>query len=488
MAAESRKQHFCRNSTTAWARGHGEVAKRAEHVLGMTATPLFNRPSDLHGISIAMDLPAEFKELSSFYLDKNRTRVNPDTVSAMHKRFMDRADDSLLDLPPITDDTVDFQPMLCPSDVVDYNEKLTKARRLRVSLDRNGFKMEKMRQLMTHLTFLQQILVSPLLAEVGAAAARADRSVLERAAARESGSLAALRKMLLKLRASGSQRIMVAACHTSLLEVALLYLQRQAPELGTFVLYEGAMSQKKRSEAVRVFLNEPSTVLLMSIAAGGTGLHLVPGSNAVVFWGSRPFSPMQVVQTRKRVHRIGQTEAVRVVHLISKGSVDSAIDVVHGDKAKLSSAILENDLDEIRSEGGLWRTAGRIVDNLKFMDEHGNFPVVDITEAEIVRKLDERDRSRVAVPAAAAVLVPAVLPWTPAMLPHAPAMLPKAPAWPAPVQQPLATTVIRPLVTAVIQQPRATAAAPSSLYDTDALMHHALAARAELVEARDLSM
>ena len=127
------------------------------------------------------------------------------------------------------------------------------------------------------------------------------------------------------------------------------------------------------ASAVERFLGGSRTVMLMSIDAGGTGLHLVPGSNAVVFWGSRPFSPMQVLQTAKRVHRIGQEHPVNIKHLIAAGSVDFAINMVHGDKLSVSKAIVDDDLSSLESQGGRWRSTGRIVDACRFLSEEGTF-------------------------------------------------------------------------------------------------------------------
>ena len=52
---------------------------------------------------------------------------------------------------------------------------------------------------------------------------------------------------------------------------------------------------------------------------------------------------MQVLQTRKRVHRIGQSRPVHVIHLIPSGSVDDAINLVHNDKLTLSRAVTNNE-------------------------------------------------------------------------------------------------------------------------------------------------
>ena len=94
----------------------------------------------------------------------------------------------------------------------------------------------------------------------------------------------------------------------------------------------------------------------------------------MIFWGSRPFSPQQVWQTLKRIHRIGQRFECHVHHLIAHGSVDYAINCVHDDKAGLANAIVDDDWSNCDQQGGNWRRTGRIVDMCSPMLANGNFP------------------------------------------------------------------------------------------------------------------
>lgn len=359
----------------------------SEKVEGLTATPIFNKPEDLVGISTAMDLPAKFKQVSEMYKDKQKTAVNLDYIRDFRK-LCDRVTDDVLDLPPLEDVHVNFEVGVDPRHVCDYNEMVANARRLRCSVDRRGRATQReMQKLMAYLQSMQQYIVSPLLAEKGATAVQADSQLIEQASQYNTGALKVLKRTLDALQKEGYARIMVASCHTSLLAIANAYLARECPSIGSVISYVGTLSLKQRREAVLGFLQGKQTVLLMSIDAGGTGLHLVPGSNAVVFWGSRPFSPMQVKQTKHRVHRIGQKFPVKVVHLISEGSVDSAINFVHDDKLVLSRALMANDMVKLEQDGGKWRTTGRIVDRCKFLSEDGQFVDGDIEEERAVARL-----------------------------------------------------------------------------------------------------
>ena len=369
-----------RNPLTAWTKGHEIIASNAIKTVGLTATPVFNSPRDLCGICTAMDIP-DLKDTKTWFHDKEKTRVNTDTIRSFREKYVHRADDSILQLPPITHEFKTFEVFVPPDAVTDYNETLRRARRIRLAIEHNGrAKKGELEKLMSLLQTNQQRLVSPILADAGALGLKDDPELVDRAASQETGCLMALRDSLMDLKCRGFSRVMVAACHTSLLKIADRYLHKNCPECGDVMTYDGSLTLKKRSKVIHDFLGGQNTVLLMSIEAGGTGLHLVPGVNAVIFWGSRPFSPMQVLQTSKRVHRIGQEHPVFVLHLVAKGSVDDAINMVHGDKLALSKAVLDMEIDGIEAEGGRWRTTGRIVDCCKFLNENGIFPEEDITE------------------------------------------------------------------------------------------------------------
>ena len=96
---------------------------------------------------------------------------------------------------------------------------------------------------------------------------------------------------------------------------------------------------------------------------------------------------MQILQTKKRIHRIGQEHPVTVVHLIAKGSVDHAINCVHADKMTLARAVVDDEIASLAEGGGRWRTTGRIVDNCKFMNDDGTFPDDDLTEQKVDMQL-----------------------------------------------------------------------------------------------------
>ena len=378
-----------RNPTAKRTKAHELVSQKASKVVGLSASPIFNNITDAWGLSIAMDMPPLFKDRKSWFVGKDTRCANMQTVKAFAK-LSSRVTDAILDLPPITDEYVTFDANIGPEHVPAYNEALDSARKMKIYMERRGHATtDDLRKLMATLQTLQQFVVSPVLAENGAAKTVEDPDLIEQASRSGTGSLIALKDTICKLNSEGIDNILVAVCHVSPMKIAQAYLKRESPGVGNIIMYTGSLNLNKRQDAKEAFITGDKVVMLMSIEAGGTGLHLVDDPctrpSAVVFWGSRPFSPMQIIQTKKRVHRIGQKFPVRVIHLIADGSVDASINFIHGDKLTLARAVIDNDTEKMEQSGGMWRTSGRIVDQCKFLTVDGQFATADMDEADVLQ-------------------------------------------------------------------------------------------------------
>ena len=368
--------HFLRNPATAWSASHRVLSKLCKFRIALSATPLVNRPSDMAGLCASINavdprFNLDFCKIESWSDDKRLRRIKMDTVRAWQEH-MDRVDDKILNLPEIHQQVRSFRANFLPSDAEDYNVIVKKARQLRCALDQRSKQRDALRDLIGLLQKMQQMLVSPELARLGSEHFQKNPHLFKEAAAyakeHDLGSLAALRSRLAALRADGHRRIIVSSVATAAMRIAIQYI---GDEFGDVFLYHGGLSLGQRQEQKVDFLTCDAGVMFLSITAGGTGLHLVPGCNAMVFWGSRPFSPAQVWQTLKRIHRIGQTEEVFIEHLVALGSVDYAIDKAHRDKSGLASAIVDGDFSHVGEDDQIWKKQSRIVDSCHDVETSG---------------------------------------------------------------------------------------------------------------------
>ena len=93
--------------------------------IALTGTPVCNQPLDMVGLCYAIDLqPPSFQQKAFWSKDANGKTINQATVKAF-QRFCDRVKDSILDLPPMTQEIVNFEAEL-PTQVVEkYNDGQT---------------------------------------------------------------------------------------------------------------------------------------------------------------------------------------------------------------------------------------------------------------------------------------------------------------------------------------------------------------------------
>ena len=367
------RSHLMRNADTEWAVSHNQLAKNSVTRYGMSATPVYNDPSDMVGICKSLNADEVYQNPNHWSMNKMSNTLNPTTANQFRLN-VDRVTDSILNLPPIIQSTVSFEPLLSQEAGKLYNNILKEARALKIEVEKEGkASRDDLRRLMELLGKLQQCLVSPLLSQKGAEHFKQNTECFEQAAEQRTGSLQALHTEIEKLQAEGHARVMVACCHVAPMQIAKAYLKLVGADVGEIFSYYGELNLEQRQVQKIGFLTASRSVLFLSIDAGGTGLHLVPGCNAAIFWGKRPWSPAQVWQTMKRIHRIGQENPVFIRHLIAEGSVDSAVDHVHADKKALADAIVDNDWSGMSGDGCSWRKARRIVDACRFVDEEGRF-------------------------------------------------------------------------------------------------------------------
>ncbi len=105
------------------------------------------------------------------------------------------------------------------------------------------------------------------------------------------------------------------------------------------VLFHGGVPGAKRAGLIDRFRDDPNCRLFLSTDAGGTGLNLQHAS--VVINMDLPWNPAVLEQRVGRVHRLGQSRAVRVVNFIAEGSIEESMLEVLKFKQSLFSGVLD---------------------------------------------------------------------------------------------------------------------------------------------------
>jgi SNF2 family DNA or RNA helicase len=112
-----------------------------------------------------------------------------------------------------------------------------------------------------------------------------------------------------------------------------------------FFYLDGNTKPKERIRRVNDFnTNEDIKVFLISLKAGGTGLNLTSANLIIHFdpW----WNPAVEDQATDRAHRFGQREAVEVIKLIAKGTIEEKIVSLQEDKKELIDSIITGELQK----------------------------------------------------------------------------------------------------------------------------------------------
>ncbi|KAF8340920.1 SNF2 family N-terminal domain-containing protein [Amanita rubescens] len=117
------------------------------------------------------------------------------------------------------------------------------------------------------------------------------------------------------------EKILVISQWTSCLALVSEYLrEHHVPH----EKYQGDMKRAERDKAVREFMTEmKSQVLLLSLKCGGVGLNLTRANNVILL--DLAWSQAIESQAFDRVHRLGQTRAVHVQKLVISNTVEDRI-------------------------------------------------------------------------------------------------------------------------------------------------------------------
>ncbi len=139
-------------------------------------------------------------------------------------------------------------------------------------------------------------------------------------------------------------RILIFSQYTSMLAI----IREQFEKKGIRCFYlDGKTPSYERLEMSERFNNGEREVFLISLKAGGTGLNLT-GADTVIHYDPW-WNPATMDQASDRAYRIGQTKAVQVIKLVSKGTIEEKIIQLQKSKRTLANDIIQINNDTLSS-------------------------------------------------------------------------------------------------------------------------------------------
>lgn len=141
-----------------------------------------------------------------------------------------------------------------------------------------------------------------------------------------------------------NKKVLLFSTFTSVLDLLVDELEKEAISYYTLT---GKTNKEKRRQLVNDFQNDDTTVFLISLKAGGTGLNLTAAEAVIHF---DPWWNMSAQnQATDRAHRIGQENTVQVFKLIIKDSIEEKILELQEKKRDLSDTFVEGNEGTITS-------------------------------------------------------------------------------------------------------------------------------------------
>jgi SNF2 family DNA or RNA helicase len=187
----------------------------------------------------------------------------------------------------------------------------------------NEFKKSKI-EILSYITKLRQICLDP--------------SVVMNDYKGGSGKFEALLETVIQGIEEG-HKILIFSQFTSILKNIALMLKKNDI---SFSYLDGSTKVQTRSKLVDDFNNDSTSVFLISLKAGGTGLNLTSADIVIHFdpW----WNPAVEDQATDRAHRIGQKNVVEVIKMVAEGSVEEKIISLQDEKRNLISKVVGEDV------------------------------------------------------------------------------------------------------------------------------------------------
>ncbi|KAJ3128319.1 DNA helicase rad5 [Nowakowskiella sp. JEL0407] len=155
---------------------------------------------------------------------------------------------------------------------------------------------------------------------------------------RTSTKLKAMIELLKMIRDEGSgAKIVVFSQWTSMLDIVELVLKEHG---FAFLRLDGSLTQKARDQVLKTFQAENSKIpiLIASLRSSGVGINITAASNVIILdlWWNEAVENQAI----DRVHRIGQTNNVRVWKMVVKGTVEEKMLAIQKMKTQVAGVAM----------------------------------------------------------------------------------------------------------------------------------------------------
>ncbi|MHB8875747.1 MAG: DEAD/DEAH box helicase [Myxococcaceae bacterium] len=328
--------------------------------LVLTGTPMENRIEELASlVEWVDDLALEPKwRLSPWHatfcdgrrevsgarnLDTLRTRLSGCMLRRVRKEV-------LTQLPSRTDTRVPVP--ITPEQLAEHDERKEPIARLMATARKRPLRQAEFLTLMSLMT--QQRIICNGLAQLNFEETWPSLAASRPSEARLQGlfspKLLELRELIANVAVQQQRKVVVFSQWRRMLKLASWAVSDLLEAAGArAVFFTGEEGQRRRTQNLVDFHDDPAARVLFASDAGGVGLNLQRAASCCINL-ELPWNPAVLEQRVGRIYRLGQSRPVEVYHLVSDQGIEARIEGLVGNKKALFTGLFEGKSDEVQFE------------------------------------------------------------------------------------------------------------------------------------------
>lgn len=163
----------------------------------------------------------------------------------------------------------------------------------------------------------------------------------------DSPKLLEFREMMSLIVGEQRRKVVVFSQWRRMLQLAQWAVQDVLADCGVRgAFFSGGESQKRRTQNIVDFHDDPDMGVLFCSDAGGVGLNLQRAASCLINL-DLPWNPAVLEQRIGRIHRLGQTQPIQVYHLISEAGIEARMESTIGVKKALFDGLFDGSSDVV---------------------------------------------------------------------------------------------------------------------------------------------
>ena len=355
--------HYIKSNSAKRTKAFKRIVKQIPHVIGLTGTPIENRPEEIYNIINVIDptLFPSWWEFTEQFCGRKRTAFGWDTSGGTNLLELNqilkesimirrKKDEVLKDLPKKRLVSV-VMPLTNKKEYQLAENELVMYLRLKYEkLSESEIDEETEKQLIAYAKEkdinVSNGLTQEVISEITEAKLQSTESAFELIKLKELERLSIQGKMnpiiewVEEFLLSGEKLVLFAHNRN--------VIQTLKKRFKNASVVMGGMSDTERQKQIDRFQNEKEVKLFLgNIKAAGVGITLTAASNVAVT--QFPWSPSAYNQAVDRVHRITQTKSVTVWNIIGENTVDEKILKILAEKEKMIQETLDGKIADDES-------------------------------------------------------------------------------------------------------------------------------------------